>query len=150
MSSNANVRLACKCCQFCYLKIAFVSSRKRKKNLGKTMDRNSIISYYFFFTSLQKYSFKDSSSELEQKLQIDSRACIFPCVSSSKSVRLQCLQRNIRDKGPSEFSANNWQQWRCDAILSRVFRFDRGSSERTDGGGCMRSTSNGDFSREKD
>lgn len=141
-----------------FKKIVFISGRKRKKNLGYKAEKRWAdvkirlatflpIIFFFFFTSLQKFSFKDSSSELEQKLQIDSRACIFPCVLSSKSVRLQCLQRNIRDKGPSEFSANNWQQWRCDAILSRVFRFDRGSSERT---GCMRSTSNGDFSREKD
>lgn len=89
---------------------------------------------YYFPLLRETFLLKElSSSELGQKLRIDSRACD---VSSSKSVRSQCFaigileikvncRRTIRNNGDVVC--------RC---LSRVLRFDRGSNEGTSEAAC--------------
>lgn len=89
---------------------------------------------YYFPLLRETFLLKEfSSSELGQKLRIDSRACD---VSSSKSVPSQCFaigileikvncRRTIRNNGDVVC--------RC---LSRVLRFDRGSNEGTSEAAC--------------
>lgn len=101
---------------------------------------------YYFPLLRETFLLKEvSSSELGQKLRIDSRACD---VSSSKSVPSMFCNWNIRDKG--ELSANNSQQWRCRMPVFKPRTSIRSRQQRRDERGCMRSTSSGDFSREKD
>lgn len=91
---------------------------------------------YYFPLLRETFLLKEvSSSELGQKLRIDSRACD---VSSSKSVRSQCfaigiLEIKVQVNCRRTIRNNGDVVCRC---LSRVFRFDRGSNEGTSEAAC--------------
>lgn len=89
---------------------------------------------YYFPLLRETFLLKEvSSSELGQKLRIDSRACD---VSSSKSVRSQCFAIGILEiKVNCRRTIRNNSDVVC-RCSSRVFRFDRGSNEGTSEAAC--------------